>query len=197
MKRGCGVVFVAAISLSYAMAAGAADSLVDLLACRDLSDATARLACFDREAGRLAPAAPKTTGNPVNAAPSPAPAVAPVSESVAQAPPPPPSVAPAPPPALDARQQFGLNEGAVEKQQIAAGTRAPKLSRIEAHIVRTAHSTDGHLIFTLDNDQAWRSLEAEDILVQPGEAVTISRALLGSYWLKMSSGRGCKVTRLH
>jgi hypothetical protein len=62
--------------------------------------------------------------------------------------------------------------------------------------VRTAHASDGHLIFTLDNDQVWRQLEAEEILIKPGEAVTVSRASLGSFWLKMSSGRGCKVTRL-
>lgn len=96
----------------------------------------------------------------------------------------------------EARQQFGLSERAVEERQVAAGAQPTRVSKIDAHIVRTARTSDGHLLFTLDNDQAWRQVEAEDMLVQPGEAVTISRAMLGSYWLKMSSARGCKVTRV-
>jgi hypothetical protein len=53
------------------------------------------------------------------------------------------------------------------------------------------------VVFTLDNDQVWRQLAAEgDLLAKEGDAVTVSRGLLGSYWLQLKSGRGCKVTRL-
>jgi len=36
----------------------------------------------------------------------------------------------------------------------------------------------------------------DDLLARPGDTVTISRAALGSYWLKTASGRGCKVSRV-
>ncbi len=50
---------------------------------------------------------------------------------------------------------------------------------------------------TLDNDQVWRQLVVEgDLLMKPGDAVTISRGVLGSYWLQTASKRGCKVTRV-
>lgn len=89
-----------------------------------------------------------------------------------------------------------MSAGAIQEQEIAAGARPAKISKIDAHIVRTAHTSDGHMVFTLDNDQVWRQIEAVDMLVQPGEAVSISRAMLGSFWLKMSSARGCRVTRV-
>jgi hypothetical protein len=52
-------------------------------------------------------------------------------------------------------------------------------------------------VFTLDNGQVWRQISTEaDLLAKQGDAVTISRGLLGSYWLALKSKRGCKVTRL-
>ena len=53
------------------------------------------------------------------------------------------------------------------------------------------------MVFTLDNDQVWRQLNAEgDLLAKPGDVVTVSRGFLGSFWLQLANGRGCKVTRL-
>jgi hypothetical protein len=200
MRRGGGwKVIAAAVALSSTALCDAADPFADLLACRDIADATARLQCFDREAAGLAPAskASAKSASPAAATVVATPAQPPAAKAAQPIPPAPTSpAAPASPPAVDSQQQFGLSEGAIAKQEIAAGTRPSKISKIEAHIVRTAHASDGHLIFTLDNDQVWRQLEAEEILIKPGEAVTVSRASLGSFWLKMSSGRGCKVTRL-
>jgi hypothetical protein len=34
-------------------------------------------------------------------------------------------------------------------------------------------------------------------MAKGGDAVTISRGLLGSYWLQLPSKRGCKVNRVH
>jgi hypothetical protein len=183
-----------AAALSLAGPAMAAGSVSSLLACREIADSAQRLACFDREAAALAapPATAAKTPAPVAATP---PLPAPVAMEATPAPPSNSTTASAAP-VRDARQDFGLSPALVEKQEIAAGARPVKVSSIEAHIVRTAHTSDGHLVFTLDNDQVWRQLVAEDMLVRPGEAVTISRALLNSFWLKMSSGRGCKVTRV-
>jgi hypothetical protein len=183
----------------------AADSPPALVACREIVDATARLACFDREAAAAARAAPPAT--PAVAAPvapsAPTPAraaVAPPAPSATAAPiapAAPPAPTPHPAPALDAQQQFGLPERAVAAKEVAAGTRATDAAKIEAHIAQLAKAPNGRVVFTLDNAQIWRQISAEgELLAKQGDAVTISRGLLGSYWLQIKSGRGCKVTRL-
>jgi hypothetical protein len=165
---------MAIFSIAYAGISDAGDSTGKLLACRSLDDATARLACFDREAAALA-----TT--PVARAPLP-PAASPNAPTA---------------PAPDPTQQFGLPERTLAAQEVAAGTRPAETKKIEAHVTKFAPGPDGRLIFTLDNDQVWRQLLSEgDLLINPGDAVTISRGFLGSYWLQTSNGRGCKVTRV-
>ncbi len=210
---------IAVIGLAWIVQGRAADPLAGLLACRDLTDPTARLACFDREAAALS-SAPRASGAaaplaatparapfaagtvvaaPAVAAPVAAPAgpVPSVSAAVATAAPAPPAAAPAAP-VLSPQQQFGLPERKVVEKEVAAGTRAADASKIEAHIVRVAAAADGRLLFTLDNDQVWRQLASEgELLAKPGDTVTISRGWLGSYMLQLKSGRGCKVTRLH
>jgi hypothetical protein len=85
----------------------------------------------------------------------------------------------------------------VAAHEVAAGTRAADASKIEAHLLRLAPAADGRMVFTLDNDQVWRQLIAEgDLLAKPGDAVTLSRGFLGSFWLQLPNGRGCKVSRL-
>ena len=160
----------AVICLAWSALCPASDAPAALLACRNISDAAARLACFDREAAALAPA-PRASG----AAPT--------------------AVRPAP--ALDPQQQFGLPERAVAAKEVAAGTRAADATKIEARLVEIVPAVDGRAVFTLDNGQVWRQLSQEgDLLAKQGDAVTISRGLLGSYWLALKSKRGCKVTRL-
>jgi hypothetical protein len=148
-----------------------------LLACRSLTDATERLACFDREV-----AAPSNKAPAAAAVSAPAPTPAPAAVT---------------PPPIDPKKQFGLPEVTVAKQEVAAGTRAADATKIEAHIAKLSQTSDGRAIVTLDNDQVWRQLVVEgDLLMKPGDAVTISRGVLGSYWLQTASKRGCKVTRV-
>jgi hypothetical protein len=195
-RRGECLIGLIAVVAATAAAQGSVSSI---LACRDIADEHERLACFDREAAILAPGAAAASATPPRAAAVPSASAAPASPTPpAAAPVPPPPGAPAPPAPsnADLQQQFGLSPRALEAQEVAAGVRPTRISKIEAHLVRTAHTSDGHMTFTLDNDQVWRQVEAEDMLVQPGEPVTIARGALGSYWLKMSSGRGCKVSRV-
>jgi hypothetical protein len=177
--------YVASVLLCLACApCGAAEPLAGVLACRALTDAAARLACFDRETAALAsePAAGLTAA-PAFAAP------ATTATSVA-APAHPASV-------LDAQQSFGLSGSAIAANEEASGARPPKVSKIEARVVALALTGNGRTLFTLDNTQVWRQLESEgDMLAKLGDTATISRGLLGSYWLQLKSGRGCKVTRV-
>ncbi len=185
------------ICLAWSALSFASDAPAGLLACRNISDAAARLACFDREAAALTPAPTASGAAPPIAPPGSAPAAsAPVAATpLASAPAAPTAVRPAP--ALDPQQQFGLPERAVVAKEVAAGTRSADTTKIEAHLVEIAPAFDGRAVFTLDNGQVWRQLSQEgDLLAKQGDAVTISRGLLGSYWLALKSKRGCKVTRL-
>jgi hypothetical protein len=172
------------LCLACALPCGAAEPLAGVLACRALTDAAARLACFDRETAALAsePAAALTA----------APAIAaPATTATSHA-------APAHPASvLDAQQSFGLSGSAIAANEEASGARPPKVSKIEARVVALALTGNGRTLFTLDNTQVWQQLESEgEMLAKLGDTATISRGLLGSYWLQLKSGRGCKVTRV-
>ena len=196
--RRTGIVCIAMGSIGVGCCA-ASEPIAHLLACRDISDAASRLACFDREsaalvgATRAAPASsgsasaaavPRGTSSPMNAE------RAPPSRAGARASP--PAAAP-----LDAQRTFGLPEAGIVAREVAAGARAPDLSHISAHLIRIATAADGRLLFSLDNAQVWQTLApGEELLARAGDAVRISRGFLGSYYLRLPSGRGCKVTRL-
>jgi hypothetical protein len=163
--------------------------LAGLLACRSITDSAARLACFDRETAALASAPAETLAAAV-AAPPPSAAAAPV--------PPAPPAAPVPAaPVLDAQQSFGLSGSAIAEKEEAKGARPAKLAKIESRVVGLALTGNGRTLFTLENSQMWRQLESDgDMLAKLGDVATVSRGLLGSYWLQLKNGRGCKVTRM-
>ncbi len=102
--------------LMWPLGSLAADLPPALLACRSLTDATERLACFDREV-----AAPSNKAPAAAAAVASAPALTPAPAAVT-------------PPPIDPKKQFGLPEVTVAKQEVAAGTRAADATKIEAHI---------------------------------------------------------------
>jgi hypothetical protein len=152
----------------YATSCESADTLGPLLACRGIAEEAARLACFDRESAALT-AISAASAAAAKTAPSPA----------------------------DPKQNFGLPDAAVAKKEVAAGTRAADASNIDAHIAALSVAGNGRNVFTLDNGQIWLQLLTEgDLLLKPGDAVKISRAAFGSYWLQTQLGRGCKVTRI-
>ncbi len=100
-------------------------------------------------------------------------------------------------PMLDAHQTFGLNDSTIAAHEEAAGARPQKIAKIEAHIVGLALTGEGRTLFTLDDAQVWRQIDSDaDPLARLGDSVTISRGLLGSYWLQLKSRRGCKVARV-
>lgn len=172
-----------------------ASGLDTLLACRRIAASSERLACFDRESATLAPAA--NSASAVNSAPAansgnsaraaaehatPRPATAPTAPAAAR---------------LSPQQAFGMAPLQVLAREQAATRAPPPLDRLAAHIIALGTAADGREIFTLDNDQVWSQLEPDaDLGARRGDAVTISRGWLGSYWLSLKSRRGCKVTRM-
>jgi hypothetical protein len=171
----------------------AAEPLAPLLACRSITDSAARLACFDRETAIL------SNSPPTAATAIPSAGAQPAASSSAVVAPAAPGTAAATPvaPPLDAQQSFGLSGSAIAAHEEAAGARPAKVAKIEARIVGLSLTGNGRTVFTFDNSQMWRQIESDgDMLARLGDTATISRGLLGSYWLQLKSGRGCKVTRI-
>jgi len=174
----------------------AADTVADMAACRAVADPTARIACFDHAAATLpGGAGPATAAMPGAATKLPAAAVS--AAPPAAAAPAAPATQPPPAPLLTPQQQFGLPERAVVAQEVAAGTRSADANKVDATVTKVVTAADRRQVYTFDNGQVWRQLtESGDILARAGDAATISRGLLGSYWLQIKGGRGCKVSRL-
>lgn len=189
-RRAAG--WFAASAFACGPAAWASQSLAPLLACRGIADPAARLQCFDRETATLAAdAAPaKVPAQPsVATAGSPS---APSSGAVSMSP-----SASAASGSAEALRNFGLPPSAIAAKEVAAGKRPADLSRIQAHVTELSRAGDGRMVFTLDNGQIWLQVLSEgDLLLRPGDDVTISRALFQSFMLKTGSGRGCRVTRI-
>jgi hypothetical protein len=160
--------FCAAAGLAY----GADNSTSRILTCAKVSADAARLSCYDGVAKGLRASPPAAM--PPAAAPGPAAAA-------------PATAAPAPSGAAPARD-FGLPP--VKPSPV------DEVKAVKATVTATHHRSNGTLIIELDNGQRWQQLGTADMGLQVGDSVTISRGLLGSFWLAPPSGRGSKVSRI-
>jgi hypothetical protein len=154
-------------SLTHAQTTAATPAT--LQSCAVINDPVARLACYDRLAGR--PAAPVA-----RAAASAAPAM------------PPPSAAP-PAAALPATPETFGKYQAEHPQGPAV---APQL---EAKVLSVGTSYSGHMTVTLEGGAVWE-LNESDPLLAAGDTVTITRASLGSYLMHTPQKRLHRARRL-
>jgi hypothetical protein len=168
------------VSLPGAAAAGAAPASVEsgLSHCAAISQADTRLACYDALAGR----APHDQASVPERS-----AAAPVATATAAAATPAANAAPPVDPAA-ATRNFGLSAA-----QLHTADQGPQA--IEAHIAKIIVDQNQHGIVVLDNGQYWKLLEGE-MLMDAGEAVTISRAALGSFMLTSASHHSYHVHRI-
>jgi hypothetical protein len=188
-RRCVGSVFLVFVFL-VAVPSWASAPLQGILACRRITDGTARLACFDRESASIQnfARAPVAASSAPRATPA---------RAVAEDDQPARTASPALSSSLDPRRTFGMPPEKLLEQEEAAQRVPRPLDHITAHVQSLSQAADGREIFTLDNREVWAQLVPEDLYVKPGDAVKISRAMLGSYWLALQSRRGgCKVTRL-
>jgi hypothetical protein len=86
------------------------------------------------------------------------------------------------------RREFGL-----PTPQPAA---VDEVKSVTAIVTAVRHKADGSVVLDLDNGQRWQQRGTADMGLDVGDTVTISRAMLGSFWLAPPNGRGSKVTRL-
>lgn len=174
-------------------AAAAAGSPASLQECAVIASDAARLACYDRMAGREASgptAAPAVTvptasaaaaspapASPTLASPAPAAVPAPAAASVTAA-------APAPP-----KQSFGLY--AAEHPPPPPAARS-----MTARVVEVGTSVGGHTTVGLEDGQLWE-LDDADPLLAAGDTVTITRATFGSFMMQTPTKRSHRARRLH
>lgn len=155
---------------------------LDFGSCVRVEDLSARLACYDRAAGRGASGAA-----PVAPAAVPAPRMAAPPAEVR---------APAPARAADPVAQFG-SESAPTKQNDALTT--PKLQQreevdalpkqIEARVASVRQRPGGEQVLTLENGQVWQQTEARrEPVFAAGDTVVIKRGMLGSFLLTLQKG---------
>lgn len=179
------LVATASSGASAAPSSVASDPVRGLLACRRISAASARLECFDRESAALAGASRTRARTPSAAVPA-ATAVAPAAVGARSA-----------ATVLDPQTTFGLSEGKILAREVASGARPAELSHITTRIAGLGTAADGRILFRLDNGEVWRELVNDgELLAKVGDSVTVSRGVLGSYYMRLPNGRGCKVTRL-
>jgi hypothetical protein len=97
---------------------------------------------------------------------------------------------------LTPEQKLGLSPSRV--QQLESGSAEPLPPKeVHAHIVSTSSSADGLQSFVLDNAQVWRQTQIKtDFPVHQGDAVTISRGALGSFWMATDPHHSTRVKRI-
>lgn len=132
-----------------------------LRSCATIPDAAARLACYDREAGRSGPGSPPgggQTGAPRSAS-------TPASPSQGAAPP------------------ASGNPRPVSEPPGTSLLARVKPATFRARVLRIEHA-EGGMRLALDNGQVWAEVQptAGDLSLRPGDPVQIRRAL-GSYYL--------------
>jgi hypothetical protein len=141
-----------------------------LRACASESDPSRRLACYDREMGRVPPSPPQTASP---TPPRPPQASHPAPEQAPPAPNPPPATAPAAgkeTPAPPEKSPWKIFSGGGSWQVIA-------------HVTRLDRSPNS-MVLHLDNGQVWRQVgrASGDLSLRTGDSVKIEKHL-GSYWL--------------
>jgi hypothetical protein len=139
-----------------------------LLSCGTTADPAVRLACFDREAATLRDAIQRQDVTIVD------------RDSVRQA----------------RRNLFGLS---LPRLAILGQEGADEVRQIESAIAGTSRNSDGGYIFRLADGSRWTQTDGNMFALAPkvGEAVSVRRAALGSFFLTVGRQPGVKVRRIN
>jgi hypothetical protein len=164
----CGLTLAAPASAAPPPALPPVPSYSDVLACRSIADPMQRLACFDKTVGTLAAA--ETSGDVVviNRA---------KVEEVK-------------------RQAFGLpNLDALKAFELHS--KAKPLEKISFVIASVRQNANGRWIVTSPDGQVWVQIDSADVYPEPtaGRTAVVSRASLGSFFLKVGTDSAFRVRR--
>jgi hypothetical protein len=171
---------------------GAAEVLpASVRACAAETDATRRLACYDREVGRFTAVQP-APGSTARAAAAPT-AATPTGAPGAEA----PDVSKVPSSAApNLEDQFGVSGELERKRKEQKPT--PGLTQLNSRIAAISTRPHAGVVVRLEDGQVWEQAHEEDQAeLSVGDAVTIRRGAMGSYWLDSTAGHSLRVRRTH
>ena len=144
------------------------EALSRLVACRQVAESAARLACYDAAASALDSAERQGDVVIVDRAQ--------VSEA--------------------RRQLFGFDLPSMPTL-FDRDARPERIDAIEATLGRAGRGSDGKWVFTLADGSVWRQIDSERVTFEnrAGEPVRVRRASLGSYQLVVGRSRAVRVRR--
>lgn len=150
----CGIAAFASAASCQAVSAQTRTptQLEALLSCRQITETSARLACFDRTSGELDTA--RRAGR-----------IAVVDRETARA---------------QGQRGFGLS-GARTPKPAEENLATPSELKSTVRAIRASTSSPGRWDLSLANGMAWQSVEPPRRLPKVGEAITITRVRLGGY----------------
>ena len=188
--------WTAALALFFITTGAKADIHQSLLDCKQLTDNSARLSCYDRLAatfvsqeasavvavsGAAVPgvAAPGTVAREAAAPETPAPASAPAAVVA--------TPATATPSAEVIAADFGKTQSRPSDQ----------VEQLQATVKSLSRNKMRKLLITLENGHTWRQTEDDSIQLKAGDSVTIEKASFGSFLLsKTGTNRKVRVKRV-
>lgn len=197
------IVFWLALA-SIAATTTQADTLdEELLACRDLSSAVARLDCYDaamdgqEQAGSSQPAAVATepAAEPAAAA-GPATTAEPAAVEPATTAAPAAAASAAGAATISQEELFGQNTNEVQRT-VEEATGSERIDSINAQVTRLQKYDYEKAVISLDNEQVWKQVDGSSLRLRVGDDVIIERAAFGSFMLKkVGSKRTMRVSRV-
>jgi len=171
------------LALLAAGPASATDIRAELDTCRSLADDAARLACYDRAAGRILaqPAAPE----PATAAAAPA-AATPAAAA--------PATAAA---AASTEDDFGRERVLAAEEAKRQEQQTREIGELSATVTDIDTRMDGLMTITLDNGQVWRQTRPDSMFrLKTGDRINIQPGAMKSFILSGPSNRSTRVSRV-
>ena len=183
--QACALAALVGLASSAGFAQGATD-------CSSVADDKDRLQCYDEQASRqkkpaVAPAPSASASGAVESQ-----AAAPAHASV-------PRPAPASAASAPAPSDFGLDPDVVRRKREAEHPDVPRApEQIVLHVKSVTTRPHGEYRITMDNGQVWDQTVRNGFEDPPreGEAVTIARGVMGSYFLNRKGGSALRVKRI-
>jgi len=99
--------------------------------------------------------------------------------------------------ATSPENMFGTHAGLEPKPAANSDSERGELKQISSAVTFARHADDGMIIVTLDNGQVWRQQDADVTLtIEPGDAVTVVRASMGTFRITDKRGRSARFKRM-
>jgi hypothetical protein len=175
VSAACALVgFACGTPPAYAQVQDLQAVVTGMRACAAEQDDARRLSCYDKQfrQGALTSsrADPATAPDAASSRSSTAPSAGPPAISAAPA-------------SLTPEQRFGLN-AQLERKEHGTATQPPQLDKLRSRIAAVSYKLRGEAVVTLDNGQVWEQSDTDSrVPLQPGDAISIRRGSLGSFWL--------------